>query len=140
MVKLEEVSLDHVEEEEYTDTDSSSVYSSSDDEDDVDNIESILDRVWALQDVIPAKTRRSIADKCSTVYGWGKTSANFLGNSAWVLTTSALLLVLPLMIELEHEQGLIEYEKMQQQSTQVCNHCLLYAKHSERRIAKDRQY
>jgi len=117
MVKLEEVSLDHVEEE-YTDTDSSSVYS-SDDEDDVDNIESILDRVWALQDVIPAKTRKSIADKCSTVYGWGKTSANFLGNSAWVLTTSALLLVLPLMIELEHEQGLIEYEKMQQQSTQV---------------------
>ncbi|KAF9295833.1 mitochondrial import receptor protein [Linnemannia elongata] len=119
MVKLEEVSLDHVEEEEYTDTDSSSVYSSDEDEDDVDNIESILDRVWALQDVIPAKTRKSIADKCSTVYGWGKTSANFLGNSAWVLTTSALLLVLPLMIELEHEQGLIEYEKMQQQSTQM---------------------
>lgn len=128
MVKLEEVSLDHVEEEEYTDTDSSSVYSSDEDEDDVDNIESILDRVWALQDVIPAKTRKSIADKCSTVYGWGKTSANFLGNSAWVLTTSALLLVLPLMIELEHEQGLIEYEKMQQQSTQVCNdtgYCML---------------
>ncbi|KAF9113259.1 mitochondrial import receptor protein [Mortierella sp. AM989] len=117
MVKLEEVSLDHVEEE-YTDSDSSSVYS-SDDEGDVDNIESILDRVWALQDVIPLKTRKSIADKCSSVYGWGKYSANFLGNSAWVLTTSALLLVLPLMIELEHEQGLIEYEKMQQQSSQM---------------------
>ncbi|KAF9025116.1 mitochondrial import receptor protein [Podila verticillata] len=117
MVKLEEVALDHVEEE-YTDSDSSSVYS-SDDEDDVDNIESILDRVWALQDVIPAKTRKAISDKCSTVYGWGKTSANFLGNSAWVLTTSALLLVLPLMIELEHEQGLIEFEKMQQQSNQM---------------------
>ncbi|KAF9961140.1 mitochondrial import receptor protein [Mortierella alpina] len=117
MVKLEEVSLDHVEEEEYTDA--SSVYSSDEDEDDVDNIESILDRVWALQDVIPAKTRKSIKDKCSSLYGWGKTSANFLGNSAWVLTTSALLLVLPLMIELEHEQGLIEYEKMQQQSNQM---------------------
>ncbi|KAF9949000.1 mitochondrial import receptor protein [Mortierella alpina] len=117
MVKLEEVSLDHVEEEEYTDA--SSVYSSDEDEDDVDNIESILDRVWALQDVIPAKTRKSIKDKCSSICGWGKTSANFLGNSAWVLTTSALLLVLPLMIELEHEQGLIEYEKMQQQSNQM---------------------
>ncbi|KAG0213544.1 mitochondrial import receptor protein [Mortierella sp. GBA30] len=117
MVKLEEVSLDHVEEEEYTDA--SSVYSSDEDEDDVDNIESILDRVWALQDVIPAKTRKSIKDKCSSIYGWGKYSANFLGNSAWVLTTSALLLVLPLMIELEHEQGLIEYEKMQQQSNQM---------------------
>ncbi|KAF8933580.1 mitochondrial import receptor protein [Haplosporangium gracile] len=118
MVKLEEVSLDHVEEEEYSESDSSSVYS-SDDEDDVDNIESILDRIWALQDVIPAKTRKSIADKCSAVYDFGKTSTKFLGNSAWVLTTSALLLVLPLMIELEHEQGLIEYEKMQQQSTQM---------------------
>ncbi|KAF8975706.1 mitochondrial import receptor protein [Entomortierella lignicola] len=118
MVKLEEVAIDHVEEE-FTDSDISSVYSSDDDEDDVDNIESILDRFWALQDVIPPKTRRSIADKCSTVYGWGKYSANFLGNSAWVLTTSALLLVLPLMIELEHEQGLVEYEKMQQQSSQM---------------------
>ncbi|KAF9907117.1 mitochondrial import receptor protein [Lobosporangium transversale] len=118
MVKLEEVSLDHVEEE-YTDSDSSSVYSSDDDEGDVDNIESILDRVWALQDVIPPKTRKSIADKCSSVYDWGKYGAKFLGNSAWVLTTSALLLVLPLMIELEHEQGLIEIEKMQQQSNQM---------------------
>ncbi|KAG0002750.1 mitochondrial import receptor protein [Entomortierella chlamydospora] len=119
MVKLEEVSLDHVEEEEYTDTDSSSVYSSDEDEDDVDNIESIMDRILALQDVIPAKTRKSISDKCSSIYGWGKHGVKFLGNSAWVLTTSALLLVLPLMIELEHEQGLIEYEKMQQQSSQM---------------------
>jgi len=118
MVKLEEVSIDHVEEE-YTDTDASSVYSSDDDEDDVDNIESFLDRVWALQDVIPAETRKSVSEKCSSLYGWGKTGANFLGNSAWVLTTSALLLVLPLMIEIEHEQGLVEFEKMQQQSNQV---------------------
>ncbi|KAG0243660.1 mitochondrial import receptor subunit Tom22-domain-containing protein [Mortierella sp. GBAus27b] len=119
MVKLEEVDIDHVEEEEYTDTDSSSVYSSDDDEDDVDNIESIMDRILALQDVISPKTRKSISDKCSSIYGWGKYSAKFLGNSAWVLTTSALLLVLPLMIELEHEQGLIEYEKMQQQGSQA---------------------
>ncbi|KAG0356850.1 mitochondrial outer membrane translocase complex, subunit Tom22 [Gamsiella multidivaricata] len=119
MVKLEEVSIDHVEEEEYTDSDSSSIFSSDEDEDDVDNIESIIDRFWALQDVIPAKTRKSISDKCSSVYSWGKYGAKFLGNSAWVLTTSALLLVLPLMIELEHEQGLIEYEKMQQQSSQM---------------------
>jgi import receptor subunit TOM22 len=119
MVKLEEVSLDHVEEEEYSDTDSSSVYSDDEEEDDVDNIESILDRIWALQDVIPAKTRKAISEKCSSAYGWSKSGAKFLGNSAWVLTTSALLLVLPLMIELEHEQGLIEYEKMQQQSSQA---------------------
>ncbi|KAK3808334.1 MAG: mitochondrial outer membrane translocase complex, subunit Tom22 [Benniella sp.] len=119
MVKLEEVGIDHVEEDEYTDTDSSSVYSSDEDEDDVDNIESIMDRIWALQDVIPPRTRKSISDKCSSIYGWGKYGAKFLGNSAWVLTTSALLLVLPLMIELEHEQGLIEYEKMQQQGSQL---------------------
>ncbi|KAF9932500.1 mitochondrial import receptor protein [Linnemannia zychae] len=118
MVKLEEVALDHVAEE-YSESDSSSVYSSDEDEDDVDNIESILDRIWALKDVIPAKTRRSISDKCSSAYSFGKATTKFIGNSAWVLTTSALLLVLPLMIELEHEQGLIEYEKMQQQSTQL---------------------
>ncbi|KAF9962691.1 mitochondrial import receptor protein [Modicella reniformis] len=118
MVKLQEVSADHIEDE-YTDDDSSSVYSTDDDEDDVDNIESIMDRFWALQDVIPPKARKTIMDKCSTVYDWGKYSAKFLGNSAWVLTTSALLLVLPLMIELEHEQGLIEYEKLQQQPSQM---------------------
>ncbi|KAF9182456.1 mitochondrial import receptor protein [Haplosporangium sp. Z 767] len=115
MVKLEEVPLDHSEEE-FTDTDASSIYSSDDDEPEV---ESILDRISALKDVIPVKTRKSIADKCSSVYDWGKYGAKFLGNSAWVLTTSALLLVLPLMIELEHEQGLVEYEKMQQQSSQM---------------------
>ncbi|KAG0262710.1 mitochondrial import receptor protein [Mortierella polycephala] len=118
MVKLEELSLDHVQEEEFTDSDSS-VYSSDEDQDDVDNIESVLDRVKALRDIIPAKTRKSMSDKCSSVYDWGKSGVKFLGNSAWVLTTSALLLVLPLMIELEHEQGLIEYEKMQQQSSQA---------------------
>ncbi|ORZ04191.1 mitochondrial import receptor subunit Tom22-domain-containing protein [Lobosporangium transversale] len=85
MVKLEEVGLDHVEEE-YTDTDSSSVYSSDEDEDDVDNIESIMDRIWALQDVIPAKTRKSISERCSSIYSWGKYGAKFLGNSAWLLS------------------------------------------------------
>ncbi|KAF9164374.1 mitochondrial import receptor protein [Actinomortierella ambigua] len=118
MVKLQELDIDH--EDAYTDTDASSVYS-SDDEEDFEQVESLLDRIWALQDVIPAKTRKSIADKASSALELGKSGAKFLGNSAWVLTTSALLLVLPLMLELEHEQGLIEYEKMQQQSAQMLN-------------------
>ncbi|KAF9411199.1 mitochondrial import receptor protein [Podila epigama] len=117
MVKLEEVALDHV--EEYSDSDASSIYSSDDENDNSGDIESILDRIWALQDVIPAKTRRRISDNATAAVNFTKSSAKFLGNSAWVLTTSALLLVLPLMIELEHEQGLVEYERMQQQSNQM---------------------
>lgn len=119
MVKLEEVSAEQYEqvevlseEEDYSD------FSDEDDFDDED--ESLLDRIAALKDIIPLKHRNRVSNSVSTLTSWGKTGATFVGKSAWVITTSMFLLVLPLALEIEKEQALVAYEKeaMQQQGTQ----------------------
>ncbi|RUS35596.1 mitochondrial outer membrane translocase complex, subunit Tom22 [Jimgerdemannia flammicorona] len=122
MVKLEEVSADHVDDDlspdEDDEDDDFSDY--SDDDDDRDD-ESFIDRIYALRDIIPLKRRDAIAQNASRIYGWGKAGISFAGKSAWVLTTTMLLLVLPLALEIEKEQALIAYEKeaqMQQQGAQ----------------------
>ncbi|CAO3594559.1 unnamed protein product [Absidia cylindrospora] len=100
MVKLEEVPVDQFEDNvEDVVSDDESEYSDDEDFDD-DEDESVLDRLAALKDIIPLKHR-----------------ATFVGKSAWVLTTSMLLLVLPLALEIEKEQALVAYEQeaMQQQ-------------------------
>ncbi|KAG2171673.1 hypothetical protein INT43_008053 [Umbelopsis isabellina] len=115
MVKLEEVSPDHVDDiEVLSDDDNYSDYSDSDIDDEE---ESFLDRVAALKDIIPQKQRDSISNSFSKVSSWSKTGATFVGKSAWVITTSMLLLVLPLALEIEKEQALVAYEKeaLQQQ-------------------------
>ncbi|KAI7900300.1 mitochondrial outer membrane translocase complex, subunit Tom22 [Cokeromyces recurvatus] len=117
MVKLEEVSADQYEEVEVSSEDEYSDFSDDDfDEED----ESIVDRIVALKDIIPLKHRNRISNSVSTLTSWGKTGATFVGKSAWVITTSMFLLVLPLALEIEKEQALVAYEKeaMQQQGTQ----------------------
>ncbi|KAI8371410.1 mitochondrial outer membrane translocase complex, subunit Tom22 [Radiomyces spectabilis] len=118
MVKLEEVAVDQYEEQllsEHEDSD----YSDDEDFDD-DEDESLLDRLAALKEIVPLKTRNQIASGASSLTSWGKTGVTFVGKSAWVLTTSMLLLVLPLALEIEKEQALVAYEKeaMQQQGAQ----------------------
>ncbi|KAI9279762.1 mitochondrial outer membrane translocase complex, subunit Tom22 [Sporodiniella umbellata] len=118
MVKLEEVSVEQYEEnqvlseEEYSDF--------SDDEEFDDEDESFLDRISALKDIVPLKTRNRVSSSVATLTSWGKTGATFVGKGAWVITTSMFLLVLPLALEIEKEQALVAYEKeaMQQQGTQ----------------------
>ncbi|KAI9287562.1 mitochondrial outer membrane translocase complex, subunit Tom22 [Umbelopsis sp. AD052] len=116
MVKLEEVSPDHIDEiEVLSEDDNYSDYSDS--ELDEDEEESILDRITALKDIIPQKQRDRLSSGFTTISSWSKTGATFVGKSAWVITTSMLLLVLPLALEIEKEQALVAYEKeaMQQQ-------------------------
>ncbi|KAI8391137.1 mitochondrial import receptor subunit Tom22-domain-containing protein [Radiomyces spectabilis] len=119
MVKLEEVAIDQTEVQEYlSDDDNYSDY--SDDDFDEDEDESLLDRIIALKEIVPLKHRNRISSGVSSLTSWGKTGATFVGKSAWVLTTSMLLLVLPLALEIEKEQALVAYEKeaMQQQGAQ----------------------
>ncbi|OBZ87398.1 Mitochondrial import receptor subunit tom22 [Choanephora cucurbitarum] len=117
MVKLEEVSADQYEEVEVYSEDDYSDF--SDDEFD-DEDESILDRIAALKDIVPLKHRNRISNSVSTLTSWGKTGATFVGKSAWVITTSMFLLVLPLALEIEKEQALVAYENeaLQQQGSQ----------------------
>lgn len=120
MVKLEEVSAEQYEQVEVL-SEEEDDYSDFSDEDDFDDEdESILDRIAALKDIVPLKHRTRISNSVSTLTSWGKTGATFVGKSAWVITTSMFLLVLPLALEIEKEQALVAYEKeaMQQQGTQ----------------------
>ncbi|CAJ0833549.1 13936_t:CDS:2 [Entrophospora sp. SA101] len=81
---------------------------SGDDDDEYD--ESIFERIIALRDIIPAETRESISNNISTVLRFGARSAKFLGNTFWVVTTSALLLIMPLAFEIERENFLTQME------------------------------
>ncbi|ORX94681.1 mitochondrial import translocase, subunit Tom22 [Basidiobolus meristosporus CBS 931.73] len=117
MGKIEELPIDHV--EEVSDSEYSDFESDSDYEDIVE--ESLLERLQALKEVIPEKQRKAISSFASSIYNAGWTATTFVGKSAWVLTTSALLIVLPLALEIEKEQALLQFEneaRMQQQSQQ----------------------
>ncbi|CAO3676695.1 unnamed protein product [Umbelopsis vinacea] len=76
-----------------------------------------MNRIAALKDIIPQKQRDSLSYGFTKLSSWSKTGATFVGKSAWVITTSMLLLVLPLALEIEKEQALVAYEKeaLQQQ-------------------------
>lgn len=92
-------------------------------DDDVAN-ETFLDRIRALKDIVPLQTRSSIKNTAhqfsSTVFSVGQV----LGHIAWVLTTSAMVLVVPLVFEMEKDHAMTSWEKeqqMQQQGAQqVC--------------------
>ncbi|CAG8571932.1 258_t:CDS:2 [Paraglomus brasilianum] len=109
MVELEEVLEDHEEAVSDEQSDSSSEGSNSDD----DFEESFVERVKALRDIVPQDTRESIVGNISSVFRVGWQGATWIGKVMWVLTTSALLVVMPLALEIEREQALIQLENEQ---------------------------
>lgn len=80
-------------------------------EDDYDENETIADRLVALRDIIPPKQRQNI----STIFGTASTLVRSFfsksGGIAWAVTTSTLLLGVPLSLSILGEQQLIEMEK-----------------------------
>lgn len=83
--------------------------------------ETIADRLYALKDIISPSTRERIVStwKTSTSYAtWG---GKLAGNAVWVITTSALLVGLPLALAIENETMMVQQEKemlAQQQGAQ----------------------
>ena len=103
-------------------TSSSVSLSSVDSDSPVD--ESLLDRISALKDIVPPTTRHSIAAKVSKSASVFKRTTKILGNVIWVVTTSALLIGLPLALILEDEAKVVAQENemlaQQQGAQQVC--------------------
>jgi len=128
MVKLEEVpdeefTQDHpnvIDEDNDWDTDSD-----SDAESDISDAapdETIADRLFALQDIIPPQQRRFITSTISSASGWFKTGLLTGGKALWVVGTSALLLGVPWALAYAEEQQMVEMEremKMQQTANEV---------------------
>ncbi|KAG6850268.1 hypothetical protein H0H93_015525 [Arthromyces matolae] len=79
--------------------------------------ESFFDRVAALVDIVPPTTRHTIASRISSTASFIKRGGKLAGNIVWVLTTSALLVALPLALSLEDEAKIVQQEKemMEQQ-------------------------
>ncbi|ANB13604.1 Tom22p [Sugiyamaella lignohabitans] len=93
----------------FTDTDSE-VSDDEYDDDDIEN-ETIMERIVALKDVIAPQYRNSIASTASSIYNGISSSFLFGGKALWVITTSSLLLGVPLSLSIISEQQLIEMEK-----------------------------
>ncbi|CAK7905836.1 mitochondrial import receptor subunit Tom22p [[Candida] anglica] len=101
-------------EEIYSESDESDSDSEIDDDDfDYEN-ETLYDRVVALKDIIPPQQRTQIASVVDTAKSLLSIGANKSGNLLWTLTSSALLLGVPLSLAILAETQLQEMEKEMQ--------------------------
>jgi import receptor subunit TOM22 len=73
--------------------------------------ESFFERVAALVDIVPPATRHSISSKVSSTASFLKRGGKIAGNIVWVVTTSALLVGLPLALVLEDESKQVAQER-----------------------------
>ncbi|SCU87745.1 LAFA_0E08570g1_1 [Lachancea sp. 'fantastica'] len=88
--------------------DSSDEYSS---DEEYDEEETFLERISALKDIISPKHRQTVSKIFNTSVAVVKSAFSKSGNVAWAVTTSALLLGVPLSLSILGEQQLIEMEK-----------------------------
>lgn len=90
---------------------SSSVSLSSVASEELNGEESFYERIVALADIIPPATRQSISNQFSKTTSFVKTSSKVVGSIVWIVTTSALLIGLPLALSLEDEAKVVQQEK-----------------------------
>lgn len=131
MVKVQEVHDSPYSSSASAHSGSSDSLASSISNDDEIQKESLVDRLVALVDIVPPQTRHSITTRVSNFVGAVKTSGKVVGNVVWVLTTSALLIGLPLAFALEDEAKIVQQEKemaaQQQGVQQVRLHTFFFA-------------
>lgn len=114
MVKLTQI--DETQAAEYKDK-TQPVYSDSDSEseseveDDFDaEHETLYERIVALKDIVPPKQRNQIVSAADIIKSQVTSGLNIGGNLLWVLTSSVLLLGVPLSLAIFSETQLQEME------------------------------
>lgn len=120
MVLVEEVKediiLDNASDFESEDelSDDESIFS----EDDFDpSSETLYDRLVALKDIVPPETRKSLSSTTQTVKDGLSWAFQAGGQLSWWVTTSAILIGLPLALAIEDEARITQQEReMQMQS------------------------
>lgn len=102
-------------EDEYTDeeiSEDSDIEQEVDAEEEFDpSQESLYERFAALKDIIPLETRNSLSEKVTTTFNFTRSSSKVIGNLVWVITTSSLLVGLPLALAIEDESRITMEEK-----------------------------
>jgi len=84
--------------------------------------ESLVDRIAALVDIIPPTARHAVSQSVFKTAHLLKRGTKFAGNVVWIVTTSALLVGLPLALVLEDEAKVVQQERellAQQQGQQM---------------------
>lgn len=104
------ISEQKVEENDADFTDTDSEVSEDEFDDDIEN-ETLVDRLVALKDVIPPQYRSKFVSTSQSIYDSVSTGLLFGGRALWVITTSSLLLGVPLSLSIISEQQLSEMEK-----------------------------
>jgi import receptor subunit TOM22 len=94
----------------YTDTEDDGEDFEDDDDFDVAN-ETMSDRLVALKDVIPPQYRSQLVAGFNGARSLLSSTFSVGGKALWVITTSSLLLGVPLSLSIISEQQLIEMEK-----------------------------
>lgn len=70
-----------------------------------------IHRIVALKDMVPAATRRKFSAGLSNTWEASKSVGLWGGKAAWVVTTSALLILVPFAMATTEEQAIMEQEK-----------------------------
>lgn len=82
------------------------------------NSESFLDRIIALKGIVPYSFRRRATRIFASTRTFVAQSTAYLGNAAWIFTTSMILIGLPVLYAYDRERSMIEYEREQQKFDQ----------------------
>ncbi|KAK6903509.1 hypothetical protein I203_107013 [Kwoniella mangroviensis CBS 8507] len=91
----------------------------SDDEDDFNpDDETLYERLVALKDIVPPQTRSSLYSKYKSTTSWALWSVQSTGTLAWWISTSALLVGLPLALAIEDETRVVQQEREMQMQSQ----------------------
>lgn len=78
--------------------------------------ETLIDRIAALKDIIPAKQRDAIARTLSKAYSYGTVATFIGGKAAYMVITSVLMLGIPYALTLEEDRMIAEQERQMQMS------------------------
>lgn len=122
MVLVEEVQEDVLfegERESDFESESSGSETYSDDDDDFDPAsETVYDRVVALKDIVSPRTRSTLYSTFDTTKNWALWGWFSAGSVAWWVSTSALLVGLPLALAIEDETRIVQQEREMQMQSQ----------------------
>jgi import receptor subunit TOM22 len=97
-------------------SDASSIF--SDDEDDFSPAdETLYERLVALKDIVPPQTRSKAHARYVAAKSWTWWGLQGAGSIGWVVSTTALLIVLPLALATEDEHKIVQQEREMQAQT-----------------------
>src|SRR5271170_3970787 len=120
MVEFEEIKDEHYTGPDTVVNDDDDEWSdeSDDGEDDEKEIasETLIDRIVALKDIIPARQRDAIVRTLSKAYSYGTIATFIGGKAAYVVITSVLMLGIPYALTLEEDRMIAEQERQMQMS------------------------